>query len=88
VTDIDGEIASNLDLPPIPRKAWWQENESRFPVIANVARHYLGMPCTSVASEQLLSSENVSLSQLFSSSAASGGAPSAEHSRLHELTPF
>ena len=59
-TDVEHEIATYLDLPPIPRtscpQAWWRENESRFPALAGVARRYLGAPCTSVASERLFSS--------------------------------
>ena len=58
--NLDEEIAAYLDLPTIPRtssaRVWWRENESRFPVLARVARRYLAAPCTSVASERLFSS--------------------------------
>jgi len=59
-TDVEHEIATYLDLPPIPRtscpRAWRRENESRFLALAGVARRYLGTPCTSVESERLFSS--------------------------------
>ena len=36
-TDVEHEIATYLDLPPIPRTscpgAWWRDNESRFPAL-------------------------------------------------------
>ena len=48
-TDVEHEIATYLDLPPIPRtscpRAWLRENENRFPALAGVARRYLGAPC-------------------------------------------
>ncbi|XP_029307720.1 zinc finger BED domain-containing protein 4 [Cottoperca gobio] len=53
------EMNLYLSEPVIPRSehplVFWQDNKSRFPVLAQAARAYLCAPCTSEDSEQLFS---------------------------------
>jgi hAT family C-terminal dimerisation region len=53
------ELDRYLGEPLIPRTSnmptWWNENRDRFPVLASMARKYLGAPPSSVPSERLFS---------------------------------
>ena len=59
--DADGtaELNQYLTEPLLSHKddpaVWWQMNRLRFPLLANVARSFLGAPPTSVPSERLFS---------------------------------
>ena len=53
------ELESYLEEPEIESTRnplhWWRENEERFPRIAKVARKYLAVPASSIASERVFS---------------------------------
>lgn len=53
------ELDSFLDEPNEAEDSnplkWWQINQSKYPTVAAVARVYLGIPATSVASERIFS---------------------------------
>ena len=53
------ELDRYLAEPLIPCTSdmltWWQQNKDRFPLLASVARTYLGPPASSVPSERLFS---------------------------------
>lgn len=42
----------SLDSDPL---LWWKNNESTYPLIAKLAKHYLAIPATSVPSERVFS---------------------------------
>jgi hypothetical protein len=46
------ETCSDQKLDPLD---WWRGNANKFPILAPIARRYLSVPSTSVASEQLFS---------------------------------
>ncbi|XP_063234924.1 E3 SUMO-protein ligase ZBED1-like [Bacillus rossius redtenbacheri] len=56
---VENEVETFLQESVINRTddalAWWKNNKTRFPRVAPVAQHYLGIPATSVASERLFS---------------------------------
>lgn len=53
------ELDSYLEEPNVPEEinplSWWRTNKSKYPSVALVARAYLGIPATSVASERVFS---------------------------------
>jgi hypothetical protein len=46
------ESDANDDVNPYE---WWSKNKTKFPNMAAVARRFLGIPATSVASERIFS---------------------------------
>ena len=48
-----------MNEPNVPEDSnslnWWRDNYSKYPSVAVVARVYLGIPATSVASERVFS---------------------------------
>ncbi|XP_063216906.1 zinc finger BED domain-containing protein 4-like [Bacillus rossius redtenbacheri] len=57
---VENELTIYLGENVIPRSSdplmWWQQNQSRFPALARVARKYLAIPATQVESERLFRS--------------------------------
>jgi len=53
------ELGNFLDEPNEAENSdpfeWWRSNQFRYPTVAVVARLYLGIPATSVASERIFS---------------------------------
>ena len=53
LTELDAYISEpNVEEHSNPL-CWWRSNQSRYPSVAVVARSYLGIPATSVASERV-----------------------------------
>jgi len=53
--ELDKWYAEPCESEDINPFNWWASNQTRFPSIAMVARQYLAIPATSVASERLFS---------------------------------
>lgn len=63
-------MRKNISDEPVDRDPliWWKANEHRFPQMSKLARRYLCIPATSVASERVFST--------------SGNIVNAKHSKL------
>lgn len=53
------ELSQYIHEKVIPRNIaslkWWNENKTRFPVLASLARQYLNIPASQTSSERLFS---------------------------------
>lgn len=65
------ELKLYLSEDTLPRSScpfkWWNSNQARFPLVADVAREYLSIPGTSVPSERLFSKAGETLTKKRSS---------------------
>ena len=63
---MEGELRSflsePLDVDSCPLD-WWRRNDSRFPIVAQLAKRYLCVPATSVPSESVFSIPGMVVSQ-------------------------
>ncbi|XP_044009123.1 zinc finger BED domain-containing protein 6-like [Aphidius gifuensis] len=57
---VENELSGYLSEIKIPPNecslTWWRKNTPRYPHLANIARQYLSIPCTSTESERVFSS--------------------------------
>lgn len=52
ITNYKAENGISLESDPLD---WWKHNETKYPLLSNLAKKYLCIPATSVASERIFS---------------------------------
>uniref|UniRef100_A0A667YW07 BED-type domain-containing protein n=1 Tax=Myripristis murdjan TaxID=586833 RepID=A0A667YW07_9TELE len=66
----ESELEQYLSLPAIPLEAdpleWWKKHEQQYPIMSRLARKFLCIPATSVASERVFSAAGQAVSKLRS----------------------
>ena len=65
---VEAEFQSYIEQPVTISNPldWWKQNETRYPRLALLARHYLSIPATSVPSERVFSVAGLTVSKLRS----------------------
>lgn len=53
--EVERYFSRTLTYKPVDPLEWWRHNKTKFPVMAKIARKYLAIPATSVASERMFS---------------------------------